>query len=89
MERHLSPTWKLSTDHAASSLGIPVLVSCASGAAYGPGDIVKLYPSYGLGVASDQVRRLARTKQLDNEGEALVEKFLQKGGSLEQNQTKS
>lgn len=79
MERQISPSWKLSTEHAASSYGIPVLVNCATGEAFGCGDIVKLYPSYGFGLASDQVRRLAKIARPDAEGVELLEKFLQTG----------
>lgn len=76
MERHLSPSWKLSTEHAASSYGIPVLVNCASGEAFGPGDIVKPYPSWGFGPARDAVSRMAKTAHLDGEGTKLVSLFL-------------
>ena len=47
-----------------------------------PKDIVNLYPSYGFMPASDAVRRLAKTKKLDEEELALVGRFIKgtKGG---------
>lgn len=45
MQVNLSGSWELSTDHAASSYGQPVLVNRATGEAFGPGDILKPYPS--------------------------------------------
>ena len=80
----LSPSWKLTTDHAASSYGQPVLVNRTTGAVFGPGDVVNLYPSlpafifppYGFMPASDAVRRLAKLKQLDEEELALVGRFI-------------
>jgi len=76
MECHLSPSWKLSTEHAASSYGIPVLVNCQTGEAFGPGDIVKAYPSHGFAPAADVVRRLAKTSHRDEEGAQLISRFL-------------
>jgi len=71
----LDRNWELSTDHAASSYGQPVLVHRATGEAYGPGDIVRLDPSHGYALAADAVRRLAKTARLDAEGQALVARF--------------
>jgi len=76
MQYHLSPSWKLSTEHAASSYGIPVLVNCQTGEAFGPGDIVKAYPSHGFAPATDVVRRLAKTAHRDEEGARLISRFL-------------
>ncbi len=75
MKAKLAPSWELSTEHAASSYGQPVLVHRTTGDAYGPGDIVRPYPSYGLMRAVDAVRRLAKTAKLNAEGRALVEQF--------------
>jgi len=71
----LSPSWTLTTEHAASSYGQPVLVHRTDGVAYGPGDIVKPYPSYGYMTAAAAVARLAKTARLDDEGKALVGRF--------------
>ena len=49
---------------------------------FGPGDILKPYPSYGFMPAAEAVRRLSKTAKLDAEGLALVAKFADfgKGG---------
>lgn len=76
MQANLAPSWELTTEHAASSYGQPVLVNRGTGEAYGPGDILTPYPSYGPMVAADAVRRLAKTAKLDEEGRALVARFV-------------
>ena len=86
MERNLSPKWKLSTDHAASSYGIPVLVDGASGAAYGPGDVAALLhalPRRDGRRLLDALLRLAD----DPEGRELIENFLAEGGAPDEDQT--
>ena len=75
MEAILAPSWILTTDHAASSYGQPVLVYRSTGEAYGPGDILKPYPSFDLAPAAYAVRRLAKTANLDEAGRELVNKF--------------
>ena len=75
MRAQLTGTWELSTEHAASSYGQPVLVHRPTGDAYGPADVIKPYPSFGFMRAADAVVRLARTAHLDGEGAALVEAF--------------
>lgn len=75
MQVNLSGSWELSTDHAASSYGQPVLVNRATGEAFGPGDILKPYPSYGFMPAAEAVRRLSKTAKLDAEGRDLAARF--------------
>jgi hypothetical protein len=89
MQVNLSPTWILSTDHAASSHGQPVLVNLSTDEAFGPRDIVrlstseplgsqdivKLSSSYGYTHATEAVRHLVKTAKLDAEGLDLVAKF--------------
>ena len=75
MKANLSPSWELSTENAASSYGQPVLVNRSTGEAFGPGDILKPYPSYGSMVAAAAVMRMAKTKRLDEDGQNLVAKF--------------
>ena len=75
MRTNLAPSWDLTTDHAASSYGQPVLVRRSSGEAYGPLDIVKVYPAWGFLPAAKAVERLATLKRLDADGAALVERF--------------
>ena len=76
MKINLSPFWELSTEHAASSDGRPVLVNKTTGEAFGPGDTMKPYLSYGFMSAREAVRRLARTQSLDEEELALVGQFI-------------
>jgi len=76
MEITLAPSWILSTEHSASSYGQPVLVKRATGEAFGPRDVVKLYPSHGYAPAAEGVARLAKTADLDVDGLALVARFL-------------
>jgi hypothetical protein len=71
----LSGTWILSTEHAASSYGQPVLVHRPSCDAFGPADIVEAAPSYGLLPARDAVARLAKTATIGADGRALVARF--------------
>jgi len=75
MNVKLSPSWTLTTEHAASSYGQPVLVHRTDGVAFGPGDIVKPYPSYGYMTAAAAVQRLAKTARLGVKGKALVGRF--------------
>jgi len=76
MEVHLSPTWKLSTEHPASSEERPVLVDCVTSEAFGPDDLIELYPGRGLAPAADGVHTLAKLARLDAEGQSLVSRFL-------------
>jgi hypothetical protein len=64
MEAHLSPTWKLSTEHPASSEDRPVLVDCVTSEAFGPDDLIELYPGHGLALAADGVRMLVKIARL-------------------------
>jgi hypothetical protein len=52
-----------------------VLVNRGSGEAYGPGDVLIPYPSWGYVTAAAAVARLAKQRTLDADGAALVEKF--------------
>jgi hypothetical protein len=76
MKAILSPSWELSTEHAASSYGLPVLVHRTTGETYGPADIVKPDPSSSYVLAVVAVWRLARTADLDADGRALVARFV-------------
>ena len=75
MEAILTPSWKLTTDHAASSYGQPVLINPATGEVFGPGDVLRPYPQYGFILSRDAVRRMAKTTKLDEDGQELVAKF--------------
>lgn len=75
----LSPGWALTTDHAQSSYGQPVLVNRATCEAYGSGDLVCLYPNWHWQLATDAVRRLARGS--GKLADPLVERFVRKPGA--------
>ena len=75
MKTLLTPSFFLSDEHAASSYSQPVLVDRHTGAAFGPGDILRPYPSWSLEPASRHVRRMARTAGLDDDGQRAVESF--------------
>jgi hypothetical protein len=77
MKASLSPFWELSTEHAASSYGQPVLVQRHTGQTFGPGDRVQLYPSYGYTTAAAAVSRFAKTAPLSTAAQALVARFVE------------
>jgi hypothetical protein len=76
MKTTLSPSWELSTEHAACSYGQPVLVQRSTKQAFGPGDMVRVYPAWGFLPAAKAVARLATLTRLDAEAQALVDQFV-------------
>ena len=72
MKATLSPSWELSTEHAASRHGQPVLVNRSTGEAFGPGDTVTLDPRQGYARAAHAVARLAETAKRNVDGDAVV-----------------
>lgn len=68
-------SWELTTEHAASSYGQPVLINRATQEAFGPGDIVRAYPSWGFMAAAEAVKRMAATANLDEDGQDAVTRF--------------
>ena len=77
MTVRLSPSWYLSDVHVATSYGWPVLVNRETDEAYGPRDVVQLYPSHEATAAMIAVKRLAETLQLTITEQAMVERFTQ------------
>ena len=75
MEIVLKPSWILTTNHAASSYGQPVLVNRGSGEAYGKGDIVKPYPSWDYTPARDAVLRMMKTAVLSEDEKEICRRF--------------
>ena len=80
MEAILTPSWKLTTDHAASSYGQPVLINPATGEVFGPGDIVKIFEQTGFVPAAEAIKRLVKINgikldKMDEGGRDLVNKF--------------
>jgi hypothetical protein len=76
MHTNLDPSWNLTTEHAASHHGQPVLVSRGTGKAYGPGDILKAHPSWDFLPAAAVVDRLLKGKRLDTDTETMVTRFV-------------
>ncbi len=72
----LSPSFELSTEHAASRYGQPVLVHRTSGEAYGPADLLRAYPSYGYLPAAHVVARLAGARAPNAKAMELVALFV-------------
>ena len=81
MTTDIAPSFTLTTEHSASSYGHPVLVRLSTGEAYGPGDVIEAYPSWGFTPARQAVARMASTAQLDEDGRLAVETFT--GGAAE------
>ena len=75
MQCLLTPSWMLTTENAASSYGQPVLLSRPTRDVFGPADILQPYPSWGYMPAAEAVRRMARTAKLDDNAQALVNRF--------------
>jgi hypothetical protein len=76
MHTTLDPSWDLTTDHAASRHGQPVLVNRGTGKAYGPEDILKASPFWGFLPAAAVVDRLLKGKRLDLDTETMVTRFV-------------
>jgi hypothetical protein len=81
MKVTLTPSFELTTEHAASSYGQPVLVDRGTGLAYGPANIIVPYPSWGHMLARDAVKRMAATKKLGKKEQQLVNSFVEFPGA--------
>ena len=75
MKVTLGGTWELTTERAESSYNVPVLVNRASGEAFGPGDIITPYPSWGMMPAIAAVERMAKIATLTDADLAAVQRF--------------
>jgi hypothetical protein len=71
----LTPSWRLTDEHAASSYGQPVLVQTSNPEAYGPGDMVRCYPGWPFQPASIAVERLANLEQHTDEEQTFIRQF--------------
>ncbi len=76
MKVALSASWELTTEHAASIAGQPVLVHRGTGEAYAPWDVLQPFPSWAWSTAAVAVARLAKQTHLDADGAALVARFV-------------
>jgi hypothetical protein len=73
----LSPTWVLTDEHRASIYDKPVLMDRGTNEVYGPGDIVRPYPSWDFEPAIGAVvKLLGKTKREWTEAETnLIRSF--------------
>ena len=78
MQVELTPSYILTTNHAASSYNQPVLVDRGTDEAYGPADFFEPYVSWGLKPAALHVARVYKWKQrqLSKDECTFVECFL-------------
>ena len=76
MKALLSPSWELSTEPGASHHGQLVLVQRSTKEAFGPEDMVRVYPAWGFLPAAQAVARLATLTRLDADAAALVARFV-------------
>lgn len=79
MNYRLAPSWVLTTEHAASSYGWPVLVHVATDEPFGPREVVRLYPSFGWLPAYQAVARITAHRALEGEAQELVDRFVASG----------
>jgi hypothetical protein len=76
MRVKLAPGWALTTNHAASSYGRPVLLNEDNGNVYGPGDMVSCYPESGFMMAKHFVEEKALKLRLTEKQAQFIAKFL-------------
>jgi hypothetical protein len=71
----LSPTYLLTTDHAASQGGVPVLVHRTTGAAYAPTDLIEVRSSQRPSTAASFVTRMTQAMVLGPVDTEMVARF--------------
>ena len=75
----LTPSYVLTTEHATSKSGQPVLVHRVTGEAFGPGDILEALPSWGWAYTPAwlAVERMAanRSEEFTSEERRFVDSF--------------
>jgi hypothetical protein len=72
----LTATYFLTTDHAKSRSGQPVLVNRATGQAFLPGDALVAYESWPKMPASQVVNKMATWRDFSGEERRLIELFV-------------
>ena len=72
----LTATYFLTTDHAKSRLGQPVLFNKTTGQAYLPNDTLAAYESWPVMSAAQVVNRMASWRNFSGEERHLIERFL-------------
>ena len=75
----LTSRYMLTDDHAASSYGQAVLVNRVTGEFYGPGDIIKAYPSWEYELVADVVRRFTEVWMFSPDELRVIEGFIRLG----------
>ncbi len=71
----LTATYFLTTDHAKSRSGQPVLLNQATGQAFLPGDALVAYESWPKMPASQLVNKMAAWRDFSGEERRLIEQF--------------
>ena len=71
----LTAIYFLTTDHAKSRSGQPVLLNQATGQAYLPGDALVAYESWPTMPASQLVNKMASWRDFSDEERRLIEQF--------------
>jgi hypothetical protein len=76
MTARLSPSWLITTEHAQCHDDLGVLVNRQTGKAYGPGDSLSEYASFGPQPATKVAERLAKGARLDEKEREFVARFI-------------
>ena len=80
MKVQLTLSWELSDEHSASSHGKPVLIKRITDKAYGPGDVIEFYPTWGREPAAVHVERMIRMRKFSEQELNFIGLFQKSGG---------
>lgn len=75
----LSPSYLLTTDHASSQGGVPVLVHRPTGTAYAPADLIEVRSSQPPSTAASFVTRMTQAMSLQPGEAQMVALFCNNG----------
>ena len=75
MEIQLTPSYILTDESSSPSYGKPVLLNRQTGETFGPGNIIRAYPSWNYQPALDAVKRMAAILFLNREQRQFIDKF--------------
>jgi hypothetical protein len=75
MKVRLTASFELTDERADSFSGQPVLVNRPTGKAYGPGDFIEPYESWGFKPAVVHVTRMTKMKKHTHEEMQFIRKF--------------
>jgi hypothetical protein len=79
MKVTLTPSFELTDEHSFSSYGQAVLVNRATQEGYGPGDIIRPYPSWDFQPAGEAVKRMAKSGKFTHNERKFVDDFIDFG----------